>query len=339
MSDVQKLKKEMLRQVVRENRDLVAGRLPVPRTRHVSFRRLARMLAVIVLPVALFVSVNAISGGSGVKQEIVVVDPAKAAPKRAARVPGAAAPGSESELPAPRAIAPSVFRLAIETIVLDAGHGGADPGTHTPAGLKEKEITLDIAMRLRALLEEARFKVVMTRESDTEVTLRKRAEIANAAEGDIFVSIHVNSLPETGARGVETYFLGATDDPRLSHLAQEENQLSGYSLSDFRRLLEGIYVDVRQTESRTLAEALHGGLLSQLRKGQPTLRDRGVRQAPFVVLVATEMPGVLAEVACVSNAEEARLLGDLKYRQRIAEALFTGLSGYALERNQKGENG
>ncbi len=99
MSDVQKLKREMLRQVVRENRDLVAGRLPVPRTRHVSFRRLARMLAVIVLPVALFVSVNAISGGSGVKQEIVVVDPAKAVPKKAAR-------GSASELPAPRAIAP-----------------------------------------------------------------------------------------------------------------------------------------------------------------------------------------------------------------------------------------
>ncbi|MFQ5349863.1 MAG: N-acetylmuramoyl-L-alanine amidase, partial [Thermoanaerobaculia bacterium] len=196
-------------------------------------------------------------------------------------------------------------------------------------GLVEKEVTLDIAERLRGLLEAASYEVVMTREEDVGVSLEQRAEHANRESGDIFVSIHVNWFENRRARGVETYYLGPTDDPYLSELAAMENRESGLPLGDFRDMLERVYADVRQEESRRLASAVQRSLHRSLSSINPAIKDRGVKTAPFGVLVRTEMPAILAEVSCLSNEAEARRLVQPAYREYIAEAIFDGLRRYA----------
>ena len=149
----------------------------------------------------------------------------------------------------------------------------------------------------------------------------------------------MNSLPSVkDTRGVETYFLGTTTDPHVQQLAGDENRSSGYTMADFRRLLEGVLADARQGESRKFAESVQGGLVTSLRPFVPRLQDRGVRSAPFVVLIATEMPGILAEVSTVSNDEEARHLRDPAYRQQIARALSNGILAYAEARNHPPSN-
>jgi len=195
----------------------------------------------------------------------------------------------------------------------------------------EKDLAWDIANRLREISERNEFNVVMTRPGDETVALRERTEIANRANADLFVSIHINWLPDREARGIETYFAGATVDPFLKELAAAENTDSGFSVADTRRLLDGIYSGVRQKESQRLAGWVGQSLFETLRTRNPDVVDRGVMRAPFVVLVATDMPAILAEVACISNDREARFLGLPQYRQSIAEALFAGIQGYARE--------
>ncbi len=238
------------------------------------------------------------------------------------------------------AIVPAVIPLAVRTIAIDAGHGGSDSGALLPRyGMLEKDLAWDIANRLRELAEQNEFRVVMTRPGDETVPLRDRTEIANRANADLFVSIHVNWLPNREARGIETYFAGATVDPFLKELAAAENSDSGFSVADTRRLLDGIYSGVRQQESHRLADWVGQSLFETLRTRNRDVVNRGVMRAPFVVLVATDMPAILAEVACISNDREARFLGLPQYRQSIAEALFSGIQGYAHEvsATEKGE--
>ena len=223
----------------------------------------------------------------------------------------------------------TAFPLAVRRVVLDAGHGGTDPGA-TAAELLEKEITLDIGRRLRTKLERDGFEVVVTRDGDKTIALRERARLANDSRSDIFVSIHVNALlKHTDARGIETYYLGATTDPKLTQLAAAENRVSGYSIADMRTLLDGVYADARRDESQALAGAVQRELFTTLRKADPGLENWGVKRAPFLVLVATDMPAVLAEVGCISNEKEAAMLRRPEYRQQIADALFAGIRGYA----------
>ncbi|MEM6796103.1 MAG: N-acetylmuramoyl-L-alanine amidase, partial [Acidobacteriota bacterium] len=240
---------------------------------------------------------------------------------------------------APRPIDFDVFPLAVRRILLDPGHGGQDTGT-TGGGLVEKVMTLDIALRLRDLLVEQGFEVHLTREEDHAVSLRERAQQANSLRADLFVSIHINWIAERSVRGLETYFLGPTDDPELTELTRRENlSSSGYSLADMKTLLEGLYTGVRQNESRQLAEQVQRSLYRSLLRQNPTLKDRGVKTAPFMVLVATEMPAILAEVSCLSNEQEAKLLARPLYRQHIAEALSRGIRSYADETNQSEAKG
>lgn len=213
--------------------------------------------------------------------------------------------------------------------MLDAGHGGTDPGA-TTAEMREKEITLDIGQRLRTLLEQNGFDVVVTRDTDRTIALRDRALLANDSKSDIFLSIHVNALEKyTDSRGIETYYLGATSDPSLTALAARENRVSGYSVSDMRKLLEGVYADARRDESHELATAVQKQLFTSLRKDDAGLENWGVKRAPFIVLVATDMPAILAEVGCISNEKEAAMLRRPEYRQKIAAALFEGIRAYA----------
>lgn len=330
MSAPHRLKRQMLREAVRENLDAMQGRPPSGLRREGPWlRRTVRLAALVGIPLALFASINAFSGSGNTSPEVVVV------PQRTV------APGPEPALesvawPAPRSFDPTLFQLDVRTIVLDAGHGGADPGAITDDGLLEKDVALDVARRVAARLRGGLFHVVTTRQGDETVSLRERARRARAAGGDVFVSIHLNSIPRPGERGIETYYLGPTDDASIRRLASAENRSSGYSLSDFRGLLEGVYLGVRQAESRRLAEAVQGELVSSLRRIAPGVGDRGVKSAPFVVLIASEMPGILAEVSCVSNAEEARLLRDDAFREAIADALARGVRGWADARNHTG---
>lgn len=235
----------------------------------------------------------------------------------------------------PTRLAARLFPVAVRRIVLDPGHGGTDDGTRTPVGMTEKLLTLDIAQRLALLLMGAGFEVSLTREADSKLFLRDRVRFANQAHADLFVSIHLNWLKDGRAnRGIETYYLGPSDDPFITQLASAENRESGYSLSDVRQLLDGIYSDLRQQESRRLAAAVQRRLVGAVREVSHEVRDRGVRSAPFLVLVETDMPAILAEVASLSSPEEARLLTQAEYRDRLARALFDGIRAYSLATEQ-----
>lgn len=217
-------------------------------------------------------------------------------------------------------------------IVLDPGHGGKDVGSVTPDGHFEKDITLDIALRLRDLLKAQQgIEVLLTRDKDERVLLSQRARFANESKADLFLSIHLNWLEPATNRGVETFYLGPTEDPFLVQLASRENRESGYSLADVRRLLDGIYLDLRQQESQQLAGSIQRALHRALKEETPALRDRGIKPAPFLVLVTTEMPAILAEVSCLSNRNEAALLATGEYRQSIAEALRAGIDAYTAK--------
>ena len=255
-------------------------------------------------------------------------------PVNAATPVSAAAPRPSAGPPAvpasaPRAVARSVFSLAVKRIVLDPGHGGRQAGAISESGVAEKEITLDIAIRLRHLLETAGFDVLLTREVDREVPLEERVAFANDNGADVFVSIHVNWFEQRKMRPLETYYAGPTDDPAAIRLATAENRDSGFSLSAYRGLLERIYLDSRRDESRQLAHAINTELLRSLRETNPVLENRGVKTAPFVVLIGTQMPAILAEVSCLSNEDEVKLLTTVDYRDRIALALLRGIRAYA----------
>jgi N-acetylmuramoyl-L-alanine amidase len=324
MATTGRLRQSILRGAIRENVDVIENRLPRGLRRSDRLRRaIFRASVFVIVPLALFLSINALTTGKGERTDVVVVSTPAAAPAPAPAV-----------IHAPKGLEPSLFRLSVRSVVLDPGHGGSDPGAIGAGGIREKDVTLDVANRVRAYLEEGHLAVSLTRDGDATLSLRERVLLANAKKPDLFVSIHVNSLPAVrDKRVVETYVLGTTTDTRLQRLALDENRESGYTLADYRRLLEGVLADARSGESRRLAEAVQGGLFSSLRPSVPRLESHGVKEAPFVVLIATEMPGILAEVSTVSNDEEARRLKDAGYRKTIARALADGILAYAESRN------
>jgi N-acetylmuramoyl-L-alanine amidase len=330
VANVDRIKRRLLRDLVEQNVDLIAGRRRRPRRRRDTLRLSLRFAALALLSVSLF-------GSSRWLSTLAEPRPVAAAAALARNPAQPVSPGRTSVpasgtalagLTPPKPVDAAIFPLAVRRVVIDAGHGGTSVGTRTPRGVLEKDLTLDIAVRLRRLLEK-QLQVVMTRESDRDVSLEQRGTLANQAGADIFVSIHLNWIQNRRSRGVETYYLGPTDDPYLTRLAASENLESGYSLADMRHLLDRIYAGVRQDKSRKLAEAVQGALFQSLGKLSPEVSDRGVKAAPFIVLLSTEMPAILAEVSSMSNEDEARLLTKPLYRQYIAEALAKGIRAYA----------
>ena len=239
----------------------------------------------------------------------------------------------------PKLIDFRVFPIGVQTILLDPGHGGKDGGAAGLEGMLEKVVTLDIALRLRTLLEGAAFKVIMTRESDKTIATEERVALANSRGADLFVSIHANWFKMPATQGVETYYLGPTDDPHVLQLAALENRGATHTLGDLHRLLEDVYLNVRRRESRELAQAVQVNMTDSLRGLYPNLVDRGVKMAPFLVLAGTKMPAILAEVSFLSNQEEARLLATGEYRQGIAQALFQGIRAYTKTLNHTAKRG
>ncbi|HEX3557373.1 MAG TPA: N-acetylmuramoyl-L-alanine amidase [Thermoanaerobaculia bacterium] len=325
-----RIKRQLLRDLVQQNVDLIEGRPPRVLRRRDSLRLVLRFASFALLSLALFGSSRLLSTLAEPRPAVVAAAarPAKVPAKAPAPVNAAMNGAAFAGRSVPRPVDAAIFPLAVRKIVVDAGHGGTSVGTSTPQGVLEKDLTLDIAVRLKRLLDKE-FQVVMTRESDRDVSLEQRGELANQAGADIFVSIHLNWIENRRSRGVETYYLGPTDDPYLTRLAASENRESGYSMADMRHLLDRIYAGVRQDKSRKLAEVVQGALFQSVGKLSPEVADRGVKAAPFIVLLSTEMPAILAEVSSLSNADEARLLTKPLYRQYIAEALAKGIRAYA----------
>jgi N-acetylmuramoyl-L-alanine amidase len=219
--------------------------------------------------------------------------------------------------------------LKLGRVVLDPGHGGHDTGSVGPGGLMEKDLVLDVAKRLGALItRRLGSEVVYTREDDTFVPLEERTALANQRAADLFLSLHANSSRAPGVDGVETFYLNFTTSASALEVAARENASSQKSIHELQSLLQKIALKEKVQESREFAAAVQRGLYSGLSRGR-RLKNRGVKQAPFVVLIGAQMPSVLAEIAFISNRSEETLLKRSDYRQRIAESLYRGVSQYA----------
>jgi N-acetylmuramoyl-L-alanine amidase len=223
-----------------------------------------------------------------------------------------------------------VFGLKIGKVVIDPGHGGKDTGTIGPHGLREKDLVLDVALRLGQLVEsKLGSEVVYTRTDDTFIPLEQRTEMANAEKADLFISIHANSSPIASATGVETYYFNFTTEKAALDLATRENATSASSIHDLTDLLQKAVLKAKVEESREFAQKVQTSLQVMSVKMNGRSRDRGVRKAPFVVLIGASMPSILAEVGFVSNPRDEGALKKSEQRQKIAEALMKGIEQYA----------
>jgi N-acetylmuramoyl-L-alanine amidase len=266
----------------------------------------------------------------------VAAAPAATDTKKANPEPGAS---WSSEAPAPPPAAPAAntkggfslsrqLGLGISRVVIDAGHGGHDPGARVK-GLNEADVTLDVAQRLEKLLLKVQgVEVVMTRRTNVYIPLEERTAIANRAGADLFLSIHVNASRSTRARGIETYFLNFAPSPEAEAIAARENAGSSKTMHNLPDIVKAIALNNKIDESRDFASLVQTAMFDRLRKANREARNLGVKQAPFMVLIGATMPSVLAEISFLTNRQEASLLKTANYRQAIADALFTGISKY-----------
>jgi N-acetylmuramoyl-L-alanine amidase len=225
--------------------------------------------------------------------------------------------------------------LKIGRIVIDAGHGGHDTGTIGPTGLMEKDLCLDVALRVGKLIQQKlpSAEVVYTREDDTFIPLEHRTEIANDARADLFLSVHANSSPDRKARGIETYYLNFTGSSDAMEVAARENALSENAVHDLQDIVQKIARNEKIEESRDLAGTIQDSLAKRLESINRGDRSRGVRKAPFVVLIGAKMPSVLAEISFISNPSDEQWLKKPESRQRIAEGIYRGIETYLQNTN------
>jgi N-acetylmuramoyl-L-alanine amidase len=230
--------------------------------------------------------------------------------------------------------------LKIGRIVIDAGHGGHDTGTIGPTGLMEKDLCLDVALRLgksiQARLPSA--EVVFTRDDDTFIPLERRTEIANEAKADLFISVHANSSQDRQARGIETYYLNFTASSDAMEVASRENALSENAVHDLQNLVTKIARNEKIEESRDLATMIQDSLSKRMENINRGERNRGVRKAPFVVLIGADMPSVLAEISFLSNPNDEQWLKKPENRQKVADGLYRGIESYLQSTNSLAAN-
>jgi N-acetylmuramoyl-L-alanine amidase len=266
-------------------------------------------------------------------------EPAAGPPTAKAGDPPATIAGAATGDPVTRPVAPSSnleggyslarqLGLGASRIVIDAGHGGHDPGAMV-GSRTEAAITLDIALRLEKLLsKQPGLEVILTRRTDVFIPLQERTEIANREGADLFVSIHVNASANSKARGIETYLLDFASDADAERVAARENSASLLTMSHLNDLVKRIALTTKADESRDLAVHLQRSMVRKLKPHNPQLRDLGVKRAPFVVLIGAAMPSVLVEVAFLTHRQEGRLLANASYRERVAESLVDGIKRY-----------
>ncbi len=236
----------------------------------------------------------------------------------------AASPTSDGQRTLQRALG-----LKIGRIVIDPGHGGHDSGTIGADGIMEKDVVLDVALRLGTLLhDKLGAEIIYTRSDDTFIPLETRTAIANKAQADLFISIHANSSDDETARGVETYYLNFTAQPDALDVAARENAVSDQGVHQLADLVKKITLKDKIDESREFASDVEQSLYDGLRKGNEGLKNRGVKKAPFVVLIGANMPSILTEISFVTNSKDAAQLRTPEYRERVAESIYRGISNY-----------
>jgi N-acetylmuramoyl-L-alanine amidase len=228
-----------------------------------------------------------------------------------------------------------VLGLKVGRIVIDAGHGGHDTGTIGPTGLLEKDLCLDVALRLGTLISQRLpgAEVIYTRDDDTFIPLEQRTAIATQAKADLFISIHANSSPDPSARGIETYYLNFTNSPVALEVAARENATFDGGVHDLQDVLHKIALNEKIDESRDLAEDIQGSLSKRMERANPAEKDRGVRTAPFVVLIGANIPSVLAEIAFISNPSDEQAMKKPDTREKVAEGLYQGIANYLQSTN------
>ncbi|MCW5210268.1 N-acetylmuramoyl-L-alanine amidase, partial [Desulfobulbus sp. N3] len=223
--------------------------------------------------------------------------------------------------------------LGVRRIVIDPGHGGKDPGA-VGFGLKEKDIVLNVAKKIKKILEEKNgYEVLLTRDGDVSLALEERTAIANTKEADLFLSIHVNAHPEETIRGVETFYLNLATHTEAMRVAALENATSTHNMSEMQDILSELMQNEKINESSQLAEFVQHNMITGLKKQKFQVKNLGVKQAPFYVLIGAEMPAILAEISFITNPEEAKLMKNEKYLQTLAKQIVAGVLSYA--ENQK----
>ncbi len=249
-------------------------------------------------------------------------DPSRRRPRRPARpaVPDAVAPaggeGAETDRP-------------IRRIVVDAGHGGHDPGAIGPSRLREKDVTLAMARRLAAKLRGYGFEVVLTRSDDRFLALEERTALANTHKGDLFVSVHANANPRRSWNGVETYFLNVTDDRYARRLAARENGVDLSVPSDLARILTDLDAKASADASQRLAHQVQREVCGGVRARVGDVRDLGVKNALFYVLLGARMPAVLVETGFISNRAEEKRLASPRYQDEVAAGIARAVRSFA----------
>lgn len=225
--------------------------------------------------------------------------------------------------------------LKIGRIVIDAGHGGHDTGTIGPTGLMEKDLCLDVALRLGKIIQQKLpgADVIYTRSDDTFIPLEERTRIANEAKADLFISIHANSSRDKAARGIETYYLNLKGTPEAMEVAARENATSQDGVHDLQDLVKQIARTEKVDESKEFAEDVQDSLTKNIFRTTRTAKNRGVRKAPFVVLIGADMPSILTEISFLSNPWDERQLKKPDQRQRVAEGIYQGVASYLQSLN------
>ncbi len=225
--------------------------------------------------------------------------------------------------------------LKISRIVIDAGHGGHDTGTIGPTGLMEKDLCLDVALRLGKIIQQRLpgAEVVFTRSDDTFIPLEERTNIANDVKADLFLSIHANSSRDHAARGIETYYLNLKGSAEAMEVAARENASSQEGVHELQDLVKRIARTEKIDESKEFAEDIQDSLAKRVERSGRSIRNRGVRKAPFVVLIGADMPSILTEISFLSNPADEKLLKQPEQRQKMAEGLYQGVASYLQSMN------
>lgn len=234
--------------------------------------------------------------------------------------------------PQPAKSGSSIIRqlgLGIQRVVIDPGHGGKDPGCVGKSGLREKKIVLDVATRLKNILEaKENLEVIMTRESDIFLDPESRTVIANQKQADLFISIHANANRSRKLSGIESFYLNFSQDPSVIETAARENATSTKNISEMKDIIEKIVQNSKIVESKELAETIQNSLVKSLSQKYSNVRSLGVKGGPFWVLIGGEMPSVLIEISHLSNPTEEKRLQSPQYRQRVAQGIYEGIVEY-----------
>ena len=219
--------------------------------------------------------------------------------------------------------------LGVRKVVIDPGHGGKDPGAVGPSGLKEKDVVLGIALKLQEMIR-ARLNLdaILTRSSDEFLPLEERTALANTQRADLFISIHTNAHNNRRVRGISTYILNVATDEEAARLAAFENAVSTKRISDLEKILNDLMLNSKLNESSRLADAVQQGLIKGLPKRYREIKDLGVKQAPFYVLIGAQMPSIMVEVSFITNRWEEKRLGSDAYQEAVAEGILAGIQSY-----------